>query len=496
MLHGDLLGERAALTPNREALVLADGSLRLTWGELDARARKAAAAMLSLQGIAKGERLGILSPNSAAFVEVFFAAGKSGVILVPLSTRATAHELEGIVRDSGMAALLCADAYAEIGAQLATRCPTLRVLSIEREWLALRDAAAPRELPLPAPEDLYALLYTSGTTGKPKGVMIPHRMIAWNAYNTAINWGLRDDDKTPVFTPLYHAGGLTVFLTPLCATGGAIVLHDHFDPEEVWSVVQRERCTIVFGVPTIWKVLSESPQFATADLSHIRWLISGGAPLPAWIIAKYQERGLAFKQGFGMTEVGVNCFSMTVEDSIRKPGSIGKPMLFTRARLTRDDGSECAPDEVGELWLRGPHVAAGYWNQPEATAASFLPDGWFRTGDSARRDEEGFYTIAGRKKDMFISGGVNVYPAEIEGELVRHPSVADAAVLGVDDSTWGEVGVAFIVPKGEFEISALESWLGERLSRVKLPKRWMVVEALPRTPYGKVEKQKLKEMLG
>ena len=216
-------------------------------------------------------------------------------------------------------------------------------------------------------------------------------------------------------------------------------------PGRFWRTIERERCTVVLGVPTIYKLLMEAPEFKTVDLSHVRWLISGGAPLPLYIIEAYQQRGVVFKQGYGLTEVGVNCFSMTVAESARKKGSIGKPMMFTEARAAKPDGSEAPADEVGELWLRGPHVCKGYWNNPEATAAAMDADGWFHTGDLARRDEEGFYYIAGRQKDMLISGGVNVYPAEIEAELLLHPAVQDAAVVGVPDATWGEIGAGCIV---------------------------------------------------
>jgi fatty-acyl-CoA synthase len=286
---------------------------------------------------------------------------------------------------------------------------------------------------------------------------------------------------------------LGAFLAPIIAIGGTIVLHRRFDVDEVWSTIEREGCTVVLGVPTIWKMLMDAPSFATADLSRVRFFISGGAPLPTYIIEAYQKRGVVFRQGYGMTEVGVNCFSMTNEDSFRKVGAIGKPMMYTAARLTREDGSECAADEVGDLWFCGPHVSAGYWNNPEATAAAYMPDGWFRTGDSARRDADGFYYIAGRKKEMFISGGVNVYPAEIEAELVQHPSVSDAAVVGIEDPKWGEVGAAYVVaaPGMTIDVPALEAWLGERLNRIKIPKRWTVLDELPRTPYGKVEKHRL-----
>ncbi len=503
IFHGDLLGERARLTPSREALVLADGSARFSYAELDDRAARAALALTRSLGLRKGDRVGILAHNCAEFLEIFFACAKCGVIAVPLSTRATVHELEGIVRDSGMRALVHGRGFAAHAASLRDLCGLEAIAGIDpadlvpgsSSWgvlTASHDAAAAR-FERAAPEEICALLYTSGTTGRPKGVMISHRMLAWNAYNTVLNWGLREDDRSPVFTPLYHAGGLTVFLTPLFAAGGTIVLHDRFDPSEVWRVIERERCTVVFAVPTIWKFLTEAPEFPSVDLRHVRWFVSGGAPLPSFIIDAYRQRGIVLRQGFGMTEVGVNCFSMTSDDALRKPGSIGKPMLYTEARLVREDGGTCDPGEVGELQFRGPHVSSGYWRNAEATRAAFLEDGWFRSGDSARRDEDGFFYVAGRKKEMFISGGVNIYPAEIEAELVQHPAVGDAAVVGVEDATWGEVGVAFVVAAAgaRIDVGQLEAWLGGRLTRLKLPKRWVVVDELPRNPYGKIEKTKL-----
>lgn len=317
------------------------------------------------------------------------------------------------------------------------------------------------------PEELSCLLYTSGTTGRPKGVMIPHRMIAWNAYNTVLSWQLRDDDVSPMFTSLAHAGELTVFLTPLVAVGGTLVLHRRFDPAEVWRTIEREGCTVALGVPTIWRRLLEAPEFETVDLRHVRWFSSGGAPLPDHLVDRYYRRGVILKQGYGLREVGVNCFTMTCEDAIRKEGSIGTPMLFTEARLVDDHGRDVAVGEVGELRLREPHVCRGCWNDPEATAAAIDREGWFHTGDLARRDAEGFDYIAGRKKDMFIGGGFNVYPAEVEAVLLQHPAVEDAAAVGAADSLWGEIGVALVVARpGRSRTSAsLVQYLAERLAR-------------------------------
>jgi fatty-acyl-CoA synthase len=501
MLHGDLLGERARLTPERTALVFVPTGERLTYAELDARAARAAAAWRGPLDLAKGDRIGLLAHNRPEFLDCFFAAGKSGVVIVPLGTRLTAHELEHIVRDSGMRMLIYDGAFAEVVRALRARVALERFIALDApveaaddRWTDLLSRTTNNEPRTTcSPEDLYCLLYTSGTTGKPKGVMVPHRMVTWNGYNTVAGWGLREDDVSPIFTPLYHAGGLGAFLLPIFAVGGTIVLHAGFDPAEIWRTIETERCTVALGVPTIWKLLMEAPEFATVDLSHVRWLISGGAPLPLYLIEAYQRRGVVFRQGYGLTEVGVNCFAMTNEDSVRRKGSIGTPLMFTEARLADERGAEVPVGEVGELWLRGDHVCLGYWNDPEATAAALDRDGWFHTGDSARRDAGGFYTIAGRKKDMFISGGVNVYPAEVEGELLLHPAVQDAAVIGVGDPTWGEIGVAFVVPRPgrPADAEALASFLSERLARYKVPKHFVEMDALPRTAYGKVVKAEL-----
>lgn len=455
MFAGDLLSERARLTPGRVALVSVETGERLTYAEFNDRAAGAAAVMTAA-GLQPGDRAGLLAQNSIDFLAYVFGAFKAGVIIVPLSTRATEAEMDAIAQDCGMKVLF--------------RDP------LERR-VATQQAFEPRD-----PESIACLLYTSGTTGKPKGVMIPHRQLLWNGYNTAINWGLREDDVAPIFTPLYHAGGIAVFVIPLFCTGGTIVIHRGFDAAEVWRTIERERCTVVLGVPTIWKMLLEAPESRTTNLDHVRWFISGGAPLPVALIDACRERGVTLKQGYGLTEVGVNCFTMTVEDAHAKPGSIGCPMMFTDVRLVD-----------GEMWIRGPHVSKGYWNNPAATAESYV-DGWFRTGDLATCDEDGFYYIAGRRKEMFITGGVNVYPAEIEAALLQHPRVADAAVVAVSDPTWGETGVAFVVAR-DLDAAGVEEFLAARIARFKIPRRIVFVESLPRSAYGKVLKEELRKQL-
>jgi fatty-acyl-CoA synthase len=500
MLTADILGERARLTPQKTALVFVPTGERFTYEQLNQRAIRCARLLTEVCGLRKGDRVGILAHNRVEFIDVYFAAAKTGLIVVPLNTRYTAHEIEYIIRDSDMKVLLHENDFVEV-------VRSLRDSGIGG-WVALDGfssgdlsysdactALAPSDWQPTRcdPEDLLCLLYTSGTTGKPKGVMTPQRMVTWNAYNTVVSWQLRDTDVSPIFTPLYHAGGLAAFLTPLFAIGGTIVLHRRFDTAEIWRTIEQEKCTLVLGVPTIWILLMDAPEFARADLSHVRWFCSGGAPLPLHVIEAYQRRGVVFKQGYGLTEVGVNCFAMTVEESVRKAGSIGKPLMFTQAKLVNAEGIEVLPGEVGELLLRGPHVSKGYWKNPQATAAALDSDGWFHTGDLARCDKEGFFFIAGRAKDMFISGGVNVYPAEIEGELLLHPAVHDAAVIGVARETWGEVGIAFVVLRpGESASNAqLSEFLQSRLARYKIPKEFIFTESLPRTPYGKVVKSDL-----
>jgi len=286
-------------------------------------------------------------------------------------------------------------------------------------------------------------------------------------------------------------------MTPLFAIGGSIVLHDGFDVGEVLRALQEYECTLLFGVPTIFKMLLDSPEFGSVDFKHVRWCASGGAPLPVQLLRAFQQRGVIFHQGYGLTEVGVNCFAMSDEESRSKVGSIGKPMMFTEAKLVGSDGNPVASNEVGELCLRGPHVCRGYWNNPEATARVLDAEGWFHTGDLVRCDKDGFFYIAGRSKDMIISGGVNIYPAEIEKELLDHPAIAEVAVIGTADEKWGEVPVAVAVLKPGAIASELEliDFLCARINKIKLPRQIMFAEALPRNAYGKVLKLELQDQL-
>jgi fatty-acyl-CoA synthase len=506
MITGDVLGERARLSPDAVALIHVPSQQQFTYAELDRRALLCARAWTDLCSLRPGDRVCILSENRVEYVDAFWAAGKSGIILVPLGTRSTAHELSQVFADCKPRCLMYSASYEKLASQLLAIAPVEHSICIDLgrgapntlDYAKALDQVRP--LPLPSelqPEDLFCLLYTSGTTGRPKGVMIPHRQIAWNAYDTVISWQLRASDRVQVYTPMYHAGGLTVFMTPLFAIGGSIVLHNGFDPAELLRAFNEYHCTILFGVPTIFKMLFDAPEFASLDCTHLRWCCSGGSPLPVELLRAYQQRGLIFRQGYGLTEVGVNCFAMSDEDSVRKPGSIGKPMMFTKVKLIDSSGHQVATNVVGELCLCGPHVSRGYWNNSAATAEVLDPQGWFHTGDLARCDEDGFFYIAGRTKDMIISGGVNIYPAEIEKELLDHPAVAEVAVIGAPDDKWGEVPVAFVALKPQARISErkLIDFLRSRINKIKLPRQITFLEALPRNAYGKVQKLNLQEYL-
>jgi fatty-acyl-CoA synthase len=505
VIHGDILGERARISPSVTALVEVSSGERFSYRDLDRRAAACAASWLDDLGLSTGDRIAILSGNRVEFIDCFFAAAKSGITLVPLNSRLAVPEMATIISDSGASALIFDAAHSDTALALADGASGLTLIALDEPAVPAQHRFGElleRHLPTSfqwvavAPEHPHCLLYTSGTTGKPKGVIVPHRMVAWNGFTTAVAWQLSADDVSPIFTPLYHAGGLGAFLVPIFTVGGTVILHSGFDAGEIWRTIEDEGCTVVLGVPTIWAMLAEAPDFATTDLGKVRWFISGGAPLPRHVIDTYRERGVVLRQGYGMTEVGVNCFTMTDEEAWARAGSIGRLMPYLEARVADAENRDLPPGEIGELCFRGPAVCLGYWNQPEATAASWDDDDWFHTGDMVSVDEDGFFYIAGRAKDMFISGGVNVYPAEIENQLLQHPDLADAAVVGVPDPTWGELGVAFVVPVAGREVTGdqLAAFLSDRLARFKIPKQWMVLEEMPRTAYGKVVKPQLKQL--
>jgi fatty-acyl-CoA synthase len=492
----DLLTNRARLTPDQEALLELESGRRFSYAELNARANRAA-SWLRDYGVGYGDRVSLLAHNGVVFLDLLYGCAKIGAIFAPLNWRLVPAELSYIVNDMTPRFLLFGPEFAGAVQALRNDVTVEHVVPLARYETAMAEHS-PDEPPRPARltgEDTHCLLYTSGTTGRPKGAMIPQRQVLWNCINTAISWGLTAEDVTPVFTPLFHAGGLFAFMTPILYLGGRVVVAKGFDADASLQTIVDERCTVILGVPTLFQMWRNCDTYAAADLSHVRFFISGGAPCPVALMDAWrEEKGVVFRQGYGLTEVGTNCFSMTDEESARKAGSVGKPIFHSEMRLVDEAGRDVPDGETGELLIRGPHVTTGYWRNPEATAGA-LVDGWFHTGDMARRDADGFYTIAGRFKDMIISGGENVYAAEVEAVLHEHPAVAEAALIGKPDAQWGEIGLMIVVLKSGQTATAesLQAFCRERLARFKVPKEILFTEALPYSPYGKVQKARLRE---
>src|SRR5262249_6060794 len=468
-----------------EALFEPDTGRRWTYAQLDARANRLACALQEL-GVQRGDRVAVLAHNCGEQLELLFACGKLGAVHSPLNWRLTAHELDFIVRDAEPHLLFFDRACAD----LADALPASRRIVFGAPYESLL-AAATSDAPPPWPpaglEDPIILLYTSGTPGHPKGALLPHRQLIYNSHNTDLAVGLSARDSTLVFLPLFHTGGLNCLATPLLHRGGRVVLLRSFDAERISILTERERITAHMGVPTTFQMIAEQPAFEHADWSSARFALVGGAPCPLPLIETYRARGVSFRQGFGMTEVGPNDFSLPEDQVFLRKGSIGKPNFYVRAKITG-----------GELMLAGPVVCLGYFRNPEATRAALSDDGWFATGDLARQDEDGFYYIVDRKKDMFISGGENVYPAEIEQVLAELPGIAESAVIGVPDARWGEVGRAVVVLRrgATMDEGLILAHCRANLAKYKVPRSVVFADGLPRNAGGKVLKPELKARYG
>ncbi|MGW1013739.1 acyl-CoA synthetase [Streptomyces termitum] len=496
---GSWPARRARKTPDRVAVVHEDGTL--TYRELNARVLRLAHALRTL-GVTRGDRVAYLGPNHPAFLETLFAAGTLGAVFVPLNTRLTAPELAHNLADSGTTVLVhapgqddrarAAAAEADVRHRIALAGPDAGAPGYED--LLAAAGSDPLDEPV-APGDPCLIMYTSGTTGRPKGAVLSHANIIWNSVNVLVDTDLTGDEVTLVAAPLFHTAGLNMTCLPTLLKGGRVVLVGSFDAEGVLELIEELRVTYMFGVPTMYDAMAARPRWADTDLSSLRTLNCGGAPVPARTLAAYRDRGLALSQGYGMTEASPGVLFLDREDAAARAGSAGVPHFFTDVRLVRPDGTEAGPGERGEILVQGPHVMTGYWGRPDATEAALAPgDGtggrWLRTGDVARLDEDGYAYIVDRVKDMFVSGGENVYPAEVEAVLLTHPAVAECAVVGVPDPVWGEVGRAVVVlrPGTPADGDALLAHLRGRLAAYKIPKSLVLADALPRTASGKILK--------
>jgi fatty-acyl-CoA synthase len=459
------IADRARNTPERVAIDY-EGRL-VTYRELDEGSDAFAAGFAHLQ---RGDRVATLTGNSPEHVMVLFACAKLGLILVPLSWRLTAPELRYQLDDAEPSLFLVEDPYEELAGATGRHFERLAPgpSRVQAPSLRVRD------------DDALLLIYTSGTTGRPKGALLSHANCFWTNLSFDLATGVHGDDVVLQLLPQFHCGGWNVHPLLSWLKGARVVLERQFDAERVLGLIEEKRVTTMMGVPAIYLFLSQQPGFANADLSSLERAVVGGAPMPESLLRTWAAHGTAIVQGYGLTEAAPNVLCLPPEDAVRKLGYAGKPYPFVDVRLSAEE----------ELQVRGPNVFPGYWRNPDATAAAFTGDGWLRTGDVAECDGEGFYRIKGRLKDMYISGGENVYPAEVEAVLHEHPQVVDAAVVGVPDEQWGEVGIAFVVADGVTDDELLE-WCGARLARYKVPASVRLVAVVPRNSLGKIQKQEL-----
>jgi fatty-acyl-CoA synthase len=487
----DLLAKRASLSPDSAALEEASSGRILTYAELDRRAAQAA-ALLAARGVVEGDRVAILCRNRIAFFELLFGCAKLGAILVPLNWRMPAAELDRLLAAAAPVLLFFG---AEDEACVAALLAPPPAIGLDAEYEAVLAAAPPVPARVGWPSaGIWYLLYTSGTTGAPKGVIYTFAMAVANLVNIGTAIDLASTDTTANFLPLFHTAGINLHTLPTLLTGGRVVILPGFDADAVVALLEARRLDTFFAVPTVYQALADHPRFAAAPLAHVRHWGCGGAPLPDALAARCRDIGIRVCNGMGMTETGPTAFLAAPADAWDRIGSVGKPQLLVRARIVDGQGRDVPDGEVGDLLFAGPAVTPGYWNDPDGTRAAFTADGWLRSGDLARRDADGFFYIAGRRKEMFISGGENVFPAEIENVLSAHPCISAAAVVPAPHPRWGEVGRAFLQIAAGMNHPCrdeLDAFCRTRLAAYKVPQSFEFVPDLPRTAAGKVQKHLL-----
>ena len=433
-------------TPDKIAAIDLASQRRFSYAQFDARISLLATHLRDKLKVARGDRVAVLALNTTDTLEVQFACFRIGAVFLPLNTRLTVPELQFIVGDSSPRVMIHDTDLAEVALTVAKLCNVSSALLLGAS--GSYEAAIAASKPLDRAEavtldDISTIMYTSGTTGQPKGAIITHGMTFWNCVNLGGPAYISPSTVLLTVLPLFHTGGLNCYTNPVLHAGGTVLIMRAFDPGTALQLISDRSVGInqFFGVPAIYQFMAQHPSFATSDFSRLMIGGVGGAPMPVPLLKVWEARGVALQQGYGMTETSPAVLTLDKEDAARKAGSSGKPVLHTEVRIVRPDGTDVG--ELGELWVRGPNVTPGYWNRPDANASSFT-DGWLHTGDATRVDEDGFYYIVDRWKDMYISGGENVYPAEVESVLHQLGAVAEAAVIGIPNEQWGEVGMAIV----------------------------------------------------
>ena len=498
---GSWTARRARKTPGARAILHAGRVL--SYAELDDRVGRLARALRGL-GAGPGSRVAYLGPNHPAFLETMFATWCAGAVFVPLNMRLAAPELAGQLADCGAALLVYAPGQAAVVAGIrGTARPSYLVAldgaaAGEHDYETLLAGPPPERVDNPVSlDDPSLIMYTSGTTGRAKGATLTHGNITWNAVNVVVDADFRADEVALAVAPLFHTATLNMLCLPTLLKGGTVLVEPAFDAARVLELIARYRVTSMFGVPAIYDAMAATPGWAHADTSSLRMLLCGGAPVPDATIRRYTDRGLTFIQGYGMTETSPGALLLDAEHALAKAGSAGVPHFFTDVRVAGPGGAGAGPGERGEIIVAGPNVMRGYWGQPEATAA-VLAGGWLRSGDVGVTDEDGYVSVVDRITDVIISGGENVYPAEVENALLNHPAVADCGVIGIPDGRWGEVGRAVVVlrPGASASEADILGFLDGRLARYKIPKSVQFASGLPRSATGKILKKKLRETHG
>ncbi|NBC21479.1 MAG: long-chain-fatty-acid--CoA ligase [Alphaproteobacteria bacterium] len=498
----DWIAHHARVTPQALAQVDLASGRRFTYREMNDRVGRLAAHLISL-GVCPGDRVGFLAMNSTDIMEAVFATWRIGAVSLALNFRLTAPELEFIVNDAGPKVLVIDQDFAELASEL-------RELTDVPHWLSTdgRGGQTPYEDALAAAtplagktvrqplSDQCMLMYSSGTTGRPKGVIISHEMMLYSAVHAMAFAGVNADKVNFAVMPLFHIGGLNVFTCPVLYAGGATIIQRSFEPGAALDVFNDPALGVThfLGVPAIYNALKLHPKNGETDFSRLECALAGAEAVPDAIVHWWHERGLKIQEGYGMTETAASSCMLPRDDVPARVGSAGKALMHCEMKIMGEDRQEAAPGELGELWMRGPVITPGYWNRPDANEESFV-EGWFRSGDIAKIDAEGYVYIEDRLKDMYISGGENVYPAEVENVLYELDAVAEVAVIGVPDSQWGEVGCAIIAVKEghELNMADIAAHCETRLAKFKRPAHMTLTTALPRNATGKVLKFELRK---
>ncbi|MCZ7422686.1 long-chain fatty acid--CoA ligase [Verrucosispora sp. WMMA2121] len=497
---GAWLAKRRLKSPDKVALVHGEGAT-VTYRQF-ADGTDRVAALLRQLGVGKGDAVAYLGENSPDFLRVMFGAARLGAVFVPVNTRLAPPEVTHVLTDCGARVLIHDPEFADRVAAAIGTGPSPRVV-VTGEGTADRPgltrllgttAADARAAVAVSLDDPAAIIYTSGTTGRAKGAVLTHGNLTWVALNCVVDYDVVSTDVALMISPLFHVASLGMGALPVILKGATLVLEKGFEPGRALAQIERHGVTMLSGVPTTYQLMADHPNWSATDLSTLRKLTCGGSAVPTRILNAYEERGLSFSQGYGMTEASPGATSLPPAMTRAKQGSVGLPHFFTSVRIADEHGAPIADDGIGEIQICGPNVFPGYHQLPEATAEAFTPDGWFRSGDLGYLDTDGYLYISGRLKDMIISGGENIYPAEIEVLLGEIDGVTGVAVIGVPDARWGEVPWAIMTVREDatVDLATVRQFLDARVARYKVPKNVVVVDELPRTASGKVRKADLR----